>query len=339
MTMLTTEEHWRELEAEPSQAGWLFRLARPLKGHPLYVALDGATGRRALLLRVPAEVIPPRRLWPVCRGLLFFAETIGGHPHCGVALKEARFADVFTALAEDLARRVSDANSAGEATETLLGQLARWQKFLAATSDGLGDEAQRGLWGELHCLHEWLIPKLGVGMAIAGWKGGERAQQDFQFAAGALEVKTTIAKQPQTIRITSERQLDDTSWPALFLHVTVLALHEGTSDSLPALVETLRTLLAVQSATREQFEDSLLEAGYFDVHAPYYAARGYSVRATHWFSVRENFPRIIEATLPQGVGDIHYVLSLAACEPFATDSDAVLGALANTPVSESHKKS
>jgi hypothetical protein len=34
-----------------------------------------------------------------------------------------------------------------------------------------------------------------------------------------VEVKTTAAKQPQSVRITSERQLDDTGVGALFLHV------------------------------------------------------------------------------------------------------------------------
>jgi hypothetical protein len=58
-----------------------------------------------------------------------------------------------------------------EAVATLLGQLVRWQKFLAASVEGLSDEAQRGLWGELHCLRERLLPALGAA-AVAGWKGG-----------------------------------------------------------------------------------------------------------------------------------------------------------------------
>ncbi len=41
------------------------------------------------------------------------------------------------------------------------------------------------------------------------WRGPEPAHQDFQFTSGAVEVKATAAKQPQSVRITSERQLDD----------------------------------------------------------------------------------------------------------------------------------
>ncbi len=328
----TIEEQWRELEAEPPFAGWRLRLARPRKGFPLHVALDGTTGRRALLLRVPAEIVPPRRRWPACRGLLLFSESIAGEPHCGVALKEARFADVFAALAEDLARRVAVAGTAAEAVATLFGQLARWQKFLAASAEGLSEEAQRGLWGELHCLRERLLPVLGATAAVAGWKGGERAQQDFQFVSGALEVKTTTGKQPQAVRITSERQLDDAPWPALFLHVLVLEVREGGPATLPAMVESLRAVLTADAGAREQFEDLLIASGYFDAHAPRYTGRGYAVRATHWFRVRGKFPRIVEAGLPVDVGDTHYALSLAACEPFAIEPAKAIATLAATPI-------
>lgn len=336
MPMETTiDSQWRELEAEPPSAGWRLRLALPRKGFPLHVALEGTTQRRALLLRVPEEVIPPRKRWPACRGLLLFIETLNGQPHCGVVLKEARFADVFAALAEDLARRVAATATAAEAVATLLGQLARWQKFLAVTVEGLSDEAQRGLWGELHCLREWLLPAFGTA-AVTGWKGGERAQQDFQFPTGALEVKTTTAKQPQAVRITSERQLDDAPWPALFLHVLVLEVREGGPATLPAMVEGLRAALTADAGGREQFEDALIASGYFDTNAPRYAGRGYAVRAAHWFRVLGTFPRIVEAGLCAGVGDVHYALSLAACEPFSIDPGKAIGMLAALP--NSHKR-
>ncbi len=332
----TIDAQWRDLEAEAPSAGWRLRLARPRKGFPLHVALDGTTRRRALLLRVPTEVIPPRKKWPAYRGLLLFIETINGLAHCGVALKEARFADVFAALAEDLARRVAAAGTAAEAVATLLGQLARWQKFLAASVEGLSDEAQRGLWGELHCLRERLLPVLGAA-SVAGWKGGERAQQDFQFASGALEVKTTTAKQPQAVRITSERQLDDAPWPALFLHVLVLEVREGGPATLPAMVESLRVALVTDAGARELFEDALMASEYFDAHAPRYAGRGYAVRAAHWFRVRGKFPRIVEAGLCAGVGDVHYALSLAACEPFAIEPAKAIATLAKPLLSTKHK--
>lgn len=246
--------------------------------------------------------------------------------HFGVVLKEPRFSDVFAALVEDLVRRVAEAGSPVEQAQAFLGQLARWQKFLAASLEGLGEEAQRGLWGELRVLRELLLPALGTA-AVAGWKGPEKAHQDFQFHGGALEVKTTLAKQPQVVRIASERQLDVADWPALFLHVLALDVREGRAESLPEMVASVRAAVAGDAAARETLEDGLLAAGYLDAQADRYAGRGYSVRSERCFWVKRGFPAIVERDLPRGVGNVAYALAVEACERFACESAAITAAL------------
>lgn len=44
-----------------------------------------------------------------------------------------------------------------------------------------------------------------------------------------------------------------------------------------------------------------------------------------WCSFR--FPRLVEADLPAGVGDVSFAVSLATCEPFAAPVSAMLDAL------------
>jgi hypothetical protein len=322
---MTIEAQWLALEAEVAddRNSWRLRLARPLDGHSLFVAVQG--GRRHLLLRAARATIPPRTTWPECAGLELLAVELEGHAYFGVALREARFADVFAALAEDLARRIESAPAA-EAVTVFAGQLARWRRFLAAAAEGLGEEARRGLWGELHILLEVLLPVLG-GAATSGWKGPHAAHQDFQFPGAWIEVKTTLAKQPQTVRITSERQLDDTHAPALFLHVLALEAVEGGAVTLPALVGRVRSALAPWPQAREQFEEALLAARYLDLHAARYEGIGYAVRRADTFRVGPGFPRIVESDLLPGVGDASYGLSLAACESFSSPLAALISAL------------
>jgi hypothetical protein len=241
---------------------------------------------------------------------------IEGKEHFGVALKEVRFADVFTALAEDLARRVSEVTTPVEQARAFLGQLSRWQKFLTASAEGLTDEEQRGLWGELRLLRDLLLPVLGYS-AVAGWKGPEEAHQDFQFESGAIEVKTTLAKQPQVVRITSERQLDDSAWPTLILYVIALDARDGGSETLPSMVASLRAKLTADPTAREQFEDGLLLTGFLDAHAVRYIDRGYVVRSESAFHVRQDFPKLVERDLSAGVGDVNYGLSISACASFS----------------------
>lgn len=340
MHMTTTEPSAAKMQLEPAKlwavltsaatkgvAGWRLVRCRNTPGLSLFAALEPGAGRRALLLPLSGSRAPSRRLWPRIAGLEPLTVAVSGEPHVGIALKDIRFADVFDALTVDLSRRIESARTQNEALAALLGQLARWQYFLTAVADGLSAESQRGLWGELHCLSEHLMPKLGLAEAVNGWKGPTRAHQDFQFRQGALEVKTTTAKQPQSIRITSERQLDDKAWPALFLHVLVLEEHEGAALTLPRLVETLRDKLAADLIAREKFDDALLNAGYLDAHAPRYAGIGYTLRIAHWFRVSVDFPRIVEASLPSGVGEVRYALSLAACSAFRTTAQRAIKAL------------
>lgn len=325
---MTIEVQWLALETEAAgdRNAWRLRLARPLDGHSLFVAVQG--GRRHLLLRAARAAIPSRATWPDCAGLEIRAVELESHAYFGVALREARFADVFAALAEDLARRIESAPPT-EAVSVFAGQLARWRRFLAAAAEGLGEEARRGLWGELHVLLEVLLPALG-GAATGGWKGPHAAHQDFQFPGARLEVKTTLAKQPQTVRITSERQLDDTHAPALFLHVLALEAVESGAATLPTLVGWVRSALAPWPHAREQFEEALLAARYLDLHASRYEAVGYAVRRADTFRVGPGFPRIVESDLPPGVGDASYGLSLAACESFSVPLATLVSALRDT---------
>lgn len=297
-------------------SGWLLRLARPAAGCPIFAAIELASRRRAILVRLPTDSIPSRRRWPRCKGLEPLAVRLEETEHFGIALKEPRFADVFTALAEDLARRVSEASTPAEQASAFLGQLSRWQKFLTASLDGLTEEEQRGLWGELLFLRDRLLPILGCS-AVASWKGPEQAHQDFQLASGAIEVKVTLAKQPQVVRITSERQLDDSAWPTLILYVIALDVHVGSGETLASMVATIRAKLAADPAAREQFEDGLVLAGFLEAHAARYVERGYQVRSETALHVRSGFPKLTEHDMPTGVGDVNYGLAISACTAYS----------------------
>ncbi|HVT90636.1 MAG TPA: PD-(D/E)XK motif protein [Tepidisphaeraceae bacterium] len=326
------EELWKSLEADAASGhsgtgGWLLRLARPAADHPLFVGLELSSGRRAILLQLPTDYMPSRRLWPRSKGLEPLAVALDGNAHFGVALKDSRFTDVFTALAEDLCRRVTETADPASQARAFLGQLARWQKFLSASVEGLNDETQRGLWGELRFLRDHLLSWTGAA-AVKAWKGGERLHQDFQFEGVAIEVKTTLAKMPQVIRITNERQLDHTTWSALFLNVIALDVRDAGGETLPAMVASLRDRLTADAIAREQFEDELLLAGYLDAHTPRYIDRGYTVRSVTFFHVGPGFPSLIEADMPPGVGDANYALSISACERFKVKATELESALA-----------
>jgi len=201
---------------------------------------------------------------------------------------------------------------------------------MAAAEGGLSLEKQRGLWGELYLLRTHLLRALGTSRSVSAWNAPQASHQDFQFTAGAIEVKTTSAKQPQNVQITSERQLDTTGVGTLFLHVIVVderdVATEGSAEgeTLAAIVADLKIRTAADVMALSTLSDRLLDAGWLDSERERYNTRRLTVRTEHTFCVRSGFPCIQESDLAPGVGDVHYALSLAACHPFATTTSEML---------------
>jgi hypothetical protein len=209
----------------------------------------------------------------------------------------------------------------------LSARITRWQACLAANRDGLSGEKTAGLFGELSTLTSLLTAGLDPITVVDRWTGPSGAIQDFQLDRLTLEVKASRQTQPTNVRISSERQLDNSTHERLVLvHYALDERSDGSGLTLPAKVRQVRDLLGIGHAGL-LFDDRLVDYGYLDMHEPRYADRSYSIRRVDHFDVMDPMPRIVESDLPVGVGKVSYDLSLAACEPFriaSADVEAVL---------------
>lgn len=333
--MTTIEGLWWEMEDEGG-TGWRLRQTRKDVGHALVAALEPG-GTRVLLVRVGHIELPPRHQWPECRGLEWLSVSLDATAWWGVRLRDRTCLEVFSVLARDLDERLIGIGEPENAAKELFARLTLWQQFLKAWREGMSPESRRGLWGELHFLRSHLLPALGPTSALDSWKAGSAAHQDFQFGHAAVELKTTSAKPPQTIRITSERQLDETGVGILFLHVVIVDEREvgpdarGNGLSLPGLVTALRNDIAAEPPLLNTFNDLLLDRGWLDELADRWEDRKLTVRDDISLHVADGFPRLVEQHLPDGIGSVSYSLSLAACGHFRTATDRMLKVLANPP--------
>jgi len=235
-----------------------------------------------------------------------------------VRLSDARYAEVYESLADDLVGHVSSANASSPAIDRLVDRIRRWEAFLKIVGpEGLGPERRAGLFGELHVMREHLLP-LSTRLGVNAWVGPSGAQQDFQASTWALEVKTSRVKLPISVRISGERQLDDAGLMFLGLAHVGLEQRQGSGETLPQIVASVRSLLAT-SPTSESFEARLLEAGYHAVHEHLYVRDGYTVRFDQLFQVTTDFPRIIETDLSEGIGDVSYSIAIASLTGFGAD--------------------
>jgi hypothetical protein len=234
------------------------------------------------------------------------------------------FRDIFTSLTADVASHIAPTTNHKTAVEKFLARLKRWQQFLERSGpDGLGDEAQRGLFGELWFIRHYLLPVAGA-QAVTAWTGPTMTAQDFQLPSLAVEVKTTTAKEHQKLAITGEKQLESLSELRIILLHLSLTAQRDTGMTLVDIVHSLRSLLASTPLALSVFEDALLAVGYLNAHASRYAHPGYLIREHHFFDVKDDFPRIVGADLRNGVGDVIYSVSVAACLPYEMKESAFL---------------
>ncbi|NOK01004.1 MULTISPECIES: PD-(D/E)XK motif protein [unclassified Myxococcus] len=326
--MKSVEEAWRLIAEEPKlQAGLVARRIYPESRLEIYAGLDRPSDVPLVCIHVRPAALRMAGERLSSAGFVLLRE-INPHPgpnsvRLSLWLAAPPYRDVFGVLAQDVVDSVAKAVDQRNAVSTFVERLRRWQEFLERHGpEGLGAHAQRGLYGELWCLRHQAIRLIGAGCAIPAWTGPDRSNQDFQFASCAVEVKTTASSPHHQVAISNIRQLDETHVPALLLLHVALEIRHDSGETLVGMVESLRDLLRPSGQPLSLFEEKLRSWGYLDVHAVRYGESAYVVRSHDFYRVMGSFPRLTEAEIPDGVGDVRYSVALSACSAYRLSPDA-----------------
>ena len=291
----------------------------------LLIGVQKPANVRLLTVRFRASAVPVPYELPEFRSLEMQVqqEMESGAERLSITLRAPQSAwnDIFTSLTEDITRAVGSQTEENTAAQVFQRRLQQWQMLLQKTGvSGLTEERQQGLYGELWCLREIVLPEMQPATSLVAWTGPEAADRDFQFVDGiGVEVKTTRIAAPQTLAISSERQLDDAGLNALYLlHLSAERTQEA-GETLPQIIASLHNTLSADPLASSLFAEKLLGAGCLDVHFARYKHTGYRIRDVHLYRVREGFPRITPQDISAGIGSVRYVVSAAACVPFTVD--------------------
>jgi hypothetical protein len=238
--------------------------------------------------------------------------------------------EVFLAAAPDIVEHVLDTDNPHMAASTLVQRFAHWQRLLRRSSGQLLSESKRlGLFGELVTLRDLMIPNLGAEEATSSWTGPAALPQDFQVGGLAVEVKSIVHSEPQKLIIDGERQLDPTGLDALVVAHHRLLRHRQSGQTLPAIIDELRTLFAGSLGAQDRFSDGLTAYGYHDDDAEEYTQTGYTVSESRCYRVSDGFPSIIEPDLADGIGNVTYSVDASACVQFEVDPSEVADWISN----------
>lgn len=322
------QQAWSELaQSHPEPSGVTRRLLDPQSPAKLFAAIRHPDQGRMLLLQLPSEVVLAvspgltQMKGVRTRGLPFAGEKGAGF--VALSLVEPRLSDLFDVLIADLANELS-APMPPEAQGLTLGRrLEHWRDLFASyTGNELSLSARTGLYGELRWLRFMIEEGVEPATAVGLWQGSPGSDQDFVGESIAAEVKTTVAS--GNVTISSERQLDETPFEALYLIlVAVSAGSEGTT--LPEEVDSIRVLLRNDVVTGSEFERRLARVGYSNLNRDLYEDVRYADADLNVlaYEVTEGFPRLTSFSLPPGVTNVTYSLNTGELGQFAADPSAV----------------
>ena len=322
--MLDPKKIWEKLETEDTHTNGYARLrVEPEACCDVFVGLKKPDNERCLILEVGEHAIRSGTRYPMSNSFEVYPTRIS--PHKGkvritLLLKNNRFIDIFTALLIDQVKNILMKNDQKEVIDDFVARLFRWQSFFQNNPEGLSEESQNGLFGEIWFLRNILMPRVDSLTALNSWVGPTKANQDFQLLRKAIEVKTTTGM-TEELNISNKRQLDSTGVDHLYLLHVSLDARAGDGESLPDLVKKLRSELDEQSVIL--FEERLIDYGYLDVHSSRYGVTGYIVRKSDLFEIKGDFPRITEQNVMQGITEVSYSVSIGACIPYSVPLESV----------------
>ena len=245
-----------------------------------------------------------------------------------IKLLSAQHEDIFSVLCEDLIATISSVTDETQLVKELLNRFEKWNSlFDKAASEGLTQEQQRGLFGELYFIRRYLQNNPSYLSIINSWVGSEKQIKDFQSGTWSVEVKTSHGNNHQEVLVSSERQLDTTNLENLFLYHLSLEARQQSGERLNEIIDSISEILSSDFAALNRFKNKLLESGYFGRHKHLYDTIGYFIRQETFYKVDRDFPRIEEKDLRKGVGSVKYSIIISRCSDYVTTEEQVFRTL------------
>jgi len=192
--------------------------------------------------------------------------------------------------------------------------IAKWRRFWGQSPRQLlSREEQLGLFAELWFLSRWLFPKVGFEV-VNSWHGPWGARHDFDLPDQSIEVKASSSERGQVHHIHGLDQLEPNQNAPLFLFSLKVREEVNGSYNLPKIIQECREALAADANAEGQFESALIQAGYSPTQEKDYAEFSLHIEKEVLFQVRDDFPRLTQASfptgLPPGIERVHYEVNL-----------------------------
>ena len=224
--------------------------------------------------------------------------------------------DLFENFCRALVNSLGKAEDSETAFAIAWGHIRRWKAFLGGSVQHLSPEVVQGLFAELLFLKQRIV-ETSAEDAVASWMGPDRSQQDFIYGKIAVEVKSAMGTARNSVRISSEDQMESLQ-ERLYLRVYMLRAESEPSGgtSLNQLVEDIRSAIS-DSPALDDFERKLFEVRYQPL--PHYDKPGFSLAEVRNYRVHEDFPRLVRSELSPWVTNVAYEIKIEGLAKFVCE--------------------
>lgn len=237
---------------------------------------------------------------------------------CRLISHEPELLDKFATVAKDIAFHCSAYKGAQLFLKTQ-ERIKSWADFLKPSRSGLTHSEFVGLFGELYVLAEYLISSIPANESVRAWIGPEGKKQDFTFNDCAIEVKTTLSGDQQTIKISSLDQLDKVTQQLYLMRIVASPSADGTGFSLFGLYQ--KCLEAID-------HDVVAEGLFLQKASLLYGKASESQIKDHFvivnvsiFDVDTNFPKLTQSNVNLAIRDVKYEIAIGALSDFEIAAD------------------
>ncbi len=222
---------------------------------------------------------------------------------------------IFYVLCEDLISITDNYDNDRAMISAVEVRLKRWQQLLKQDRNkAMNLNRQMGLFSELLCLRDIILPKYGIEQAIVSWVGADFDKQDFLLDNAIIEVKSYKTSKGQTAHISSIKQLISDKVPLFLLTYGLTQTENG--ESIADIVRNINDYLKNESnEIKSKFEGKLLEYGYIPeiIKTPFYK---FIVDKNRVFLTSGEFPKIQPHYIKQGITEVKYAIDLLECADY-----------------------
>ena len=317
---INLNEFWDTLNKQSTQPRGLQKMGL-LSNLGLFIGIDNYDKKKMLML----ECINPEsiniEIFPKWKGIDISIRKIEKEQSAiTLKLMNDKTLDIFNSLIVDIISKLETIiplkESINKKNELILDLfiscIGKWSEFFKKFKlNVLSEENQMGLFGELYFIKNNLMRIINLPKIIDCWHGPEKSHQDFSFKNGNIEVKTTVRKEHKKVYINSEKQLDNSGLPNLYLYCISLNSDKNNGDSLFDIVQDVRLELETNYQVLNLFNDKLNKLGFTDEHSKHYKTHKFIYKKEYLFRIEDEFPRIVD--LPEGVGSVKYSLVISSC--------------------------